>query len=657
MKKHQHKVLTRTLVVAAMFSLATLVQPLVATSAAAQVTWPTGSGIPEPIDQETGLPAYVPFDQVLSTTNIDGNTITGSSSTLLTNASGNNVGTQVTKKIEQSGSIWSVDTLNLKNSFHAKMNLYFGNELDPADGLAFAMTKDKPNKVNGNGGSLGVWGTDGKNATNALQKSFVVTFDTYRNGDSWDKNVVYPTQSGGQYVGWGFPGLLRNQYLWDTKTAIDPYVPVLQWNTNAADAGLSTADIGSGRTGQPGVGGNMALAADQSMTDGKWHSFTVDWVADSSHDGGGQLTFSFEAASGSVLTKTLTWTAADVNKAFGTTDVFWGFTGATGKNKEQGVVVFESIPGLVDANLATKVTDSAGNATGASVYQGTTLNQSYTLTYNGNDSKQSFPMPGNNVAATLDAQLQTGSNYGYVVGADGKVDVTVTLPGGTPQTVKGDPVTDPVETLTLAGKSVKVANRVKLTGLAGFDKAKGDGQTLKLSAPIVATTIGAADASTNAGVIIGNNAQYKGEVSVPAVIENPVELTVPYFQFGTLSVGQITKGVTGQPGQLVNAAGAADTTGIHTKFPLGKNYKLTAAVQSFNLGTGYTPGSAKINFTYNGKAFKLPDDGTAQNLFTNQTVAPDSKVTNVSLDLAAYPQIAANKTYKANIDWTLAVGP
>ena len=655
MKKHQHKVLTRTLVVAAMFSLATLAQPLVATSAAAKVTWPTDKGIPEPIDQETGLPAYVPFDQVLTTTNPDGTKIKDSSSTLLTNASGNNVGAQVTDDLEQSGSIWSVDTLNLKNSFHAKMNLYFGSELDPADGLAFAMTKDKPTKVNGNGGSLGVWATEVKNGTNALPHSFVVTFDTYRNGDLWDKNVTYPTANGGQYMGWGFPAWYRNQYDWNTRTA-QSFNPELYWNQGAADGGIGAASMNGSRPGQ-GLGGNMALGTDQSMTDGKWHSFTVDWVADSSHDGGGQLTFSFEAASGSVLTKTLTWTAADVMKAFDSTNVFWGFTGATGKNKEQGVVVFESIPGLVDANLATKVTDSAGNATGASVYQGTTLNQSYTLTYNGNDSKQSFPMPGNNVAATLDVQLQTGSNYGYVVGADGKVDVTVTLPGGTPQTVKGEPVTEPVETLTLAGKSVKVANRVKLTGLAGFDKAKGDGQTLKLSAPIVATTIGAADASTNAGVIIGNNAQYKGKVSVPAVIENPVELTVPYFQFGTLSVGQITKGVTGQPGQLVNAAGAADTTGIHTKFPLGKNYKLTAAVQSFNLGTGYTPSSAKINFTYNGKAFKLPDDGTAQNLFTNQTVAPDSKVTDVSLDLAAYPQITANKTYQAEIDWTLAVGP
>lgn len=650
MKKHQHKVLTRTLVVAAMFSLATLVQPLVATSATAQVTWPTDKGIPEPIDQETDLPAYVPFDQVLTTAGI-----TDPTSELLTNSNGNNVGVQVTKTIKQSGSIWSVDTLNLRNSFHAKMNLYFGDEPDPADGMAFAMTGSEIKQVYGNGGSLGVWATEVKNGTNALPNSFVVTFDTYRNGDLWDKNVTYPTANGGQYMGWGFPALYRNQYDWNTRTA-QSYNPELYWNQGAADGGIGAASMNGNRPGQ-GLGGNMALAADQSMTDGKWHSFTVDWVADSSHDGGGQLTFSFEAASGSVLTKTLTWTAADVTKAFGGPNVYWGFTGATGDNKEQGVVVFESIPGLVDANLATKVTDSEGKASGASVYQGTVLNQSYTLTYDGSGSKQSFPTPGNNGAGTLDVQLQTGSNYGFIVDDQGQIDVTVNYSDGTTQHVKGEHVTDPVTTPTLAGKLVTVANRVKLSGLKGFDKAKGDGQKMTITAPIVATTLGAADASANAGVIVGNNAQYKGEVSVPAVIPNPVEMTAPNFNFGTLSVGQITQGVKALPGKLTDESGATNTTGIYTKFPLGKDYQLTAAMQSFNLGTGYTPGSATINFTYNGKPYHLADNGTAQSLFRNPPTVPNSKVTDVSLDLAAYPQIAANKTYKAEIDWTLAVGP
>ncbi|KRK71038.1 hypothetical protein FD02_GL000223 [Lacticaseibacillus nasuensis JCM 17158] len=633
-----------------MFSLATLVQPLVATSAEAQVTWPTGSEIPEPIDQETGLPAYVPFDQVLTTAGIP-----GTSSELLTNSNGNNVGTKVTKDIKQSGSIWSVDTLNLKNSFHAKMNLYFGNETDPADGMAFALTGSKIKQVYGNGGSLGVWTTDIRDGKTSLPQSFVVTFDTYRNGDSWDKNVSYPTTHGGQYVGWGFPSQFRTQYDHSTAASPAPTTPKIIWNNSAQDGGISDA-VTNGFS-DAGLGGNMALAADQSMTDGKWHSFTVDWVANSSHDGGGQLTFSFEAASGSVLTKTLTWTAADVTKAFGGPNVYWGFTGATGDNKEQGVVVFESIPGLVDANLATKVTDPDGKATGASVYQGATLNQSYTLTYDGSGSKQSFPTPGNNGAGTLDVQLQTGSNYGFIVDDQGQIDVTVKYSDGTTQHVKGEHVTDPVTTPTLAGKLVTVANRVKLSGLKGFDKAKGDGQKMTITAPIVATTLGAADASANAGVIVGNNAQYKGEVSVPAVIPNPVEMTPPYFNFGTLSVGQITQGVKGLPGKLTDESGATNTTGIYTKFPLGKDYQLTAAVQSFNLGTGYTPGSATINFTYNGKPYHLADNGTAQSLFRNPPTVPNSKVTDVSLDLAAYPQIKANQKYTANIDWTLAVGP
>ncbi|WP_203623720.1 MULTISPECIES: hypothetical protein [unclassified Lacticaseibacillus] len=582
--------------------------------------WLTGS-YPEPIDPATGLPAFVPFEEVMSPL-----TGTKDSSKVLTNGDGNHVAVQVTDGPTQSGSIWSIYTLDLTKSFDARMNLYFNNGTDLGDGMALVMSGTKPTQVYGIGSALGIWRSqlrDGSK-TDALPKSFAIAFDTTDNHDRQDHNVVQ--KKAGQYVGWGYPA-----------------------QPNQSAKGLGKLDTGledlpiqwaSGNSyGNPGLGGYQAL--DNAMTDGTWHPLHIHWEA--TGDGGG--TFSFHFAVGSeVVDKSLTWDNADVSRYFGGTTVYWGFTGTTGAYVEDAVVAFQSIPGVLDNSMTVDVAQGT-------VYPRTTLSQNYTITYDPNGSLQAWPQPSNGQQSSLYAQLLTGSHYGFVMADDGNVHLD--LGGGQGLLAEAIAGEKPRDMTDRAGNPVRVVNKIALDNIPPFPK-NTTVQELKFSAPIIATDVGGAE-TVSAGTVIGNNGQATTNVSLPAVVPEPLALdSVPSFTFGEGSAPKITVGelIDGLNAKLGTASG-----NISAAIPEGATNRLTAKMAPFQLGPGYQAGSAHLTFKYNGAIRTLTDDNSETELFNvTGSQLPEGAVLQPTLTIAPYPHATVGQ-HSTTIEWTLTSTP
>ena len=642
----------RSVAFAAMIAGLTIAAGLTVTPTVQAASWLSDPeiNIPEPIDPGTGQKLYVPFNQVLGT--VGKNT---ESPKVLTGLDGTNVAALVTKdKVpHQSGAIWSIEPISLTQPFSSKMHIYFGTNTEPADGMAFALTGGaRPTRPYDDGAGLGVWQLNTGSTPGALPRSFAIVFDPYKNADWLDKNVTYPADSKKQYVGWGFPGQTDYQY---TRYAVGENLGLV-WGSASSTSGLDSLD---NKATHKGLGGYQALTAGQQFNDGKWHTVTIDWKPDAATDGGGTIKFEVELTDGTFLKKQLTWTKAQSQAIFGGTNVYWGFTGSTGENFEDAIVTFETIPGLVSASAQAAIKAPNDEPAPSAVYRGTRLKQVYTVTYNGDQSKQDWPVQDANNGQNLAFQMKTDNHYGFVVDSTGKVPVTLTAPGHAyPR--DGLPVGPLASVRDRNGHVFQVAHQITVAGLSAFQK-RNHGQTYTVSAPIMAATTTAPDAvltGQDAGAIIGNNAHISATVDVPAVIEPPLSLSVPArFNFGNLSVAQFVTGFT-VPGRVTDDQGIEYAGGIAAQIPSDAKSSLTAQMTtSFPLGSGYHPEQTVISFDYNNQTIKLQDGAPEPTtLFQNATVAPPASINNLLLTMGKYPAVKKGH-YEATITWTLTVAP
>ncbi|EKQ22294.1 hypothetical protein LCAUCD174_0591 [Lacticaseibacillus paracasei] len=245
------------------------------------------------------------------------------------------------------GSVWSktpfVD-LN-KDKFTLDMQIYLGNKTGGADGLAFALAGTKPTKSGNGGASLGVWGLPemqggssvGVAATGTLN-SFAIVVDTKKSVEAFksgmDKNVGYPAFfSSDQYIGSGYPSQ-ASMY----KIGI-PY-----WQTELVFTGSGTGLR------------NFADPLSTRVTNGNWQNLVVSWAKTSS---GGTLTYQIKGTGLTTVSRSITWTNAQIQSIFGSTKLFLGFTSATGAASEPHVVGIKS---LADFNTVSgTVTLKQGN--------------------------------------------------------------------------------------------------------------------------------------------------------------------------------------------------------------------------------------------------------------------------------------------------------
>ncbi|WP_088013284.1 L-type lectin-domain containing protein [Gottfriedia acidiceleris] len=233
----------------------------------------------------------------------------------------------------QRGGIWSTvnNKMDLTKNFSSTMYMYFGNQGSNAgDGMAFVMHND-PNGTNAlspnTGSGLGVYAgqTNGASKTNGIQKSFAIEFDTFVNNSSadgyFDTNVT-----AGNHVAWSYPG--KSETYIDYNILLD-FRRTMKHNNVDGNVGVQFVPGG--------------------LSNDKWRKFTINWNASTSN-----LTYQLEGLAPVVV-------PINVQDVFGSTSVYWGFTGSTGSRYELNRVTFESVPGLVNAEVSEIITKSDGS--------------------------------------------------------------------------------------------------------------------------------------------------------------------------------------------------------------------------------------------------------------------------------------------------------
>ncbi|MFZ8765730.1 L-type lectin-domain containing protein [Enterococcus diestrammenae] len=247
---------------------------------------------------------------------------------------------------DQKGAVWSTanNMMDLTQDFESQMYIYFGGDGEAAaDGMAFVMHND-PEMLNGmiqgnwEGGRLGVWEpTEADEHGYAIKNSLAVEFDTHHN-DKFDD--IAEKQD---HIAWNYP------------SSEESYEDYIEWLPIAH----KVRKMAHNDLQYPGE-----LSTDQ------WFSFKISWNTAAS-----QLTYQF----GSLAPVTIT---VDPQSTFGSNSVYWGFTGSTGDQVEMNRVVFEHVPGLVDAAAQTQITDKDGNSViDGQVWPGDTLNYQIQGTY------------------------------------------------------------------------------------------------------------------------------------------------------------------------------------------------------------------------------------------------------------------------------------
>ncbi|WP_125760739.1 lectin-like domain-containing protein [Companilactobacillus hulinensis] len=294
---------------------------------------------------------------------------------------------------DQLGAIWSTDSnyFDLNKDQTMSMWMYFGGTKDPGDGMAFVLQNDDNGtgaistfssknilgqtvKTPTGGETLGVWAADmdgslkdtEKFATTAIQKSWALEFDTYLNtsdnyqaagnGGAFDVQVA----DAGQHIAANYPGDASSYY---TVSKNYDLLGVIKGYINYMNHGSLISNVG--------------------LTNGSWHHLTMNWNATSK-----VMRYRFDDmnSDGSENPDALTSSFTIDTDVFKSSDghVRWGFTGATGKKYENNLVIFESIPDLVNATITPSVYDITQKreiADGDAVTSKDELKVSYNLDY------------------------------------------------------------------------------------------------------------------------------------------------------------------------------------------------------------------------------------------------------------------------------------
>lgn len=302
----------------------------------------------------------------------------------------------ITKGRNQLGKIWSTqdNLFDLKQDATASMWLYFGNNAaTAADGMALVLQNDPRGaeaqslqSPSGNetlaGESLNVWGVD-KNPTqltiaqSAIQRSWALEFDTNLNksdnpggADAFDKEPGLI----GPHIASNYPG---------QEDSYHQYVKKSFLSRNRYYYGLN----------------HQGILQPLKLADGAWHHLTLKWRHSSTDEAGSrnatypQMTYIFddkdprtdEATPAQAKQKTVSIDPKIIDPE-NTGKCLWGFTGASGNQGANNLVIFENVPGLVDVeaqahlqNLTTQQPLTAGQQ----VRRGDQVQLTYQATYDG----------------------------------------------------------------------------------------------------------------------------------------------------------------------------------------------------------------------------------------------------------------------------------
>lgn len=326
----------------------------------------------------------------------------------------NSVGTQavvVNTAPYQFGAAWSTDD-NLMDLSHDQTIgfwFYFGDQGSNAgDGMAFVLQND-PNGIAATptfgskvvGETLGVWGVDtnasqdyvSSFAKTAIQNSWALEFDTHFNGTT----------------GSGAPG---------NANAFDVGYPAVHIASNYPGSGDTykkmTYDAGLLSKAKYYYEMNhLGVISDSTQTNflsnGLWHHMTLKWDASAK-----TMTYTFDdrnPTTGIEETGQSETVPIDLSKIDpdNTGYARWGFTGTTGEDYENNLIVMDNTPGLVDGTADASMTDLTHNkpiTTDSQIIGNDQVELDYNLTYNG--GRQSW--------SSIDGRLKLPNYINYTSG-------------------------------------------------------------------------------------------------------------------------------------------------------------------------------------------------------------------------------------------------
>ncbi|UQF11005.1 lectin-like domain-containing protein [Vagococcus lutrae] len=334
----------------------------------------------------------------------------------------------------QAGAIWSEEgyRIDLRRSFHLKMKVYLGNKgKDAADGITFTMHNDprKGKAIGHDGQSLGAMGNfKGKKPweDGVIKNSFSIEFDTHLNNDGKNESDKYNFQGKNKphpeyHMSMYYPNLMSSYTDMGTK-----------------DYSLFHERFSKRKNGSS-TDNNRFLTLDKSPADGAWHDFSLDYErieVDTEKDvcfGGipkGQRskysyrlsytfdkkTYEFYEDKNEQATNELKnhhdKHSLELNRLGVTRDpsddyelykdeteltgdnpyVYWGLTGATGKQSSVQAVVFTELPDLgaptvtqdvlkEDEGQDVSVNEINPNTTNLSVESGDKLKYQYMIDF------------------------------------------------------------------------------------------------------------------------------------------------------------------------------------------------------------------------------------------------------------------------------------
>lgn len=296
---------------------------------------------------------------------------------------------QVTKDAtNQVGSIWSNDaySFDLNKKQTASMWVYFsGYQSEATDGMALvlqnssrsALTQMQSGQTSWYGETLGVWGSDVDNSDiskvtgTAIQNSWALEFDTRGNNQTLTTDnyttlgVGFDALNSYPHIAWGYPAS-SSTYLQDSVEV--PGLLGIKKTTHYAYQMQHRGTIMDGTT--------------TMLANGKWHHITVSWDPTSS-----TLSYTWDdrvpiprqtgsttipANAGQPQTGTTKSLTLDTSQFYQNSTqaysqssgkLIWGFTGSTGSDTENNLVIFDQMPGLVDATASATITDTTTGKT------------------------------------------------------------------------------------------------------------------------------------------------------------------------------------------------------------------------------------------------------------------------------------------------------
>ncbi|MBC1475953.1 DUF5011 domain-containing protein [Listeria grandensis] len=397
------------------------------------------------------------------------------------------------KKDSQAGGLWSdaKNKVDLTKNFHMQANLYMGDNPNGADGMAFVMQNDPRGSeaIAGVGGSMGMYGS------NYIKNALAVEFDTYVNdgiefAETWDLNVSP-----------------KNKHIAITVPGIGPVIEHHALNV---------------------------LPAGEYFEDDQIHPVTIDWDATTK-----TLSYHYLSYSGS-------YQVADLQAAFGGTEVQFGFVGSTGSRPNlQELTITELQVNGISPELKLTIDDKKGNDNGkAEPTEAVTVTN---MISNKTNDATAFTMQyGVDMAAEFDASTLTNltltRNDGevYSVTKEELLSHSIQLPFASPS-----------NTFTLTydvNIKADAAPNKSLMKISGIGKVNGVSYTssgqIELRIPGEKPTITASDKTVKKGATIDPMEGVEATDIEDGSLTNKVTVTANDVDTSTVGTYHITYSVT-----------------------------------------------------------------------------------------------------------------